>query len=460
MKIRSEDEIRESLFAAVTTRTGCSDVNEAGVLAQLIPEFAVELGRAHLETVRVRDTFYRRLAKGTDADARGREVLPSGLTREGAKFAVGGAFVFSRGTPAADLVTIPVGTPVVRSADGFRGTTLVECTIAIGDTQSTPAVPVVAARRGAIGNCWANDYDTLGGTLAGVESVTNTAAIQNGTDREDDDEYVQRQVDYVKSFGRVTRQALVNAALEVNDPTWGRVTHAAVSTPTEATRGIATLWIDNGTGLCDVPVEVASGEVLLDEAAGGERYLYLSGRPVATPPIIYATPSGGAPAAVAYTLAKSWGQVRLAAAAVAGDHFEAGAYYAYAGLVRAVQDKINGPVLDPAGGVCYIAAGDIVQVAPASLYGGGHLDVAISLVLKAGIAYPDDELARIRAAVVATINGSGIAQGMYRAAIKTLCMGMGTVLNVTRVLFNGVDEDIHGGAGQVIRTTDSNVEVQ
>lgn len=65
-------------------------------------------------------------------------------------------------------------------------------------TQTTQSAPVVAVEGGTSGNVGIGEIDTVVGDLAGVITVTNTAAFDNGVDEESDEALLQRVYDKVR----------------------------------------------------------------------------------------------------------------------------------------------------------------------------------------------------------------------------------------------------------------------
>ncbi len=459
MRIRPEEEITGQVFAELLGRTGCNDIREGGQIAQLAPAFARRLFRAQFDIVAARNSMSWKVARGTDLDHVGSLLLPDGELRTQGRRAVGGRFVFTANPVLAAPLLIPRGTKVSRSRDGFTFTTLSDITLLAGVSNS-PAVSVLAPRAGAVGNSIAGEIDEVASSITGVTSGTNTSSIGNGMDREEDDDYRNRFPLKVKSHGSTTGAAAIRAALAFEDETYGGVSSAAVSYPTEETPGVATLYIDNGTGDCDSPATIAAGEVLLAEAAGGETDLFLSNRPIVTPPVLY-TMVGGVSTAIPYLLFRSWGLCRLYSALTTGLESHAGEYTAYAGLVKLIQDLVNGQIAETWDEQLdgHTAGGTILNVKPASKYGGADLTVDVSVIFNP-LVNATVEKARLASRVTNFINARGVAGPGFRAAVSALLMKESTVRNITSVKFNGVDADVYPAAGQVIRTADASVTLR
>ena len=463
MKTVPESTFASELAAELVALTGVTDLRAEGPAEQITGAMGRRLFSGQATMLQNRNDGFYELASGVGLDNHMSDVLPDGDERATGARASGGGQVFERinGVTTAP-VTIPAGTPVSRSLDGAKYVTVAAALIAAGeessdDTGGSGPVSVVATSRGARYNVETGDIDTIATRLSGVTSTRNTAPIANGTDRENDDEARDRLRSYVRTIAAGTPAAILRAAKDFEDATYGRVKFACYSP--DAQPGLAYLYLDDGAGGYGEVANVDAGEVLLSAASGGETRLYLARRPLATIPTIYVD-SGAGPVAVAFHCVKTTGMVDVAAL-TAGDVVTAGAYTVYTGMVPLVQAMLDGNLQDPALQPGTSAAGVIVEVKPATVFGTAYLlvtaDVTIDDATVRADLYPV-----LEAMVAAKINtlpiedGTGAGIGRRAVVIATL-MAHPNVRNVTNVRFNSNAADVYPGIGQVLRAVTASV---
>ncbi len=133
-----------------------------------------------------------------------------------------GSVTFARYT-AGYVAVIPAGT-LVRTADGSQGFVVIGGGTGWGTAVSgyvLPAmatsfsVPVQAAVAGSAGNVQANSITQLAAAIAGVDTVSNAAALTNGLDAETDPALRARFVNYINSRSRATDAAVAYAIASV-----------------------------------------------------------------------------------------------------------------------------------------------------------------------------------------------------------------------------------------------------
>lgn len=131
---------------------------------------------------------------------------------------------FARYTPTAQAIIL-VGT-TVQSADGTQQYTVIADTsqsaysailnayvIAAGVTSCTATIKAVTPGTG--GNVGVGLISVLGSSIAGVDTVINTGAVTNGVDAESDTAVKARFVLYLQSLTQGTKQACINAVLNM-----------------------------------------------------------------------------------------------------------------------------------------------------------------------------------------------------------------------------------------------------
>lgn len=115
-----------------------------------------------------------------------------GMQRQQAQAATGYVTFSTGANPAVSTITIPAGVVLQSSSTSVQYTTTGSGTVSVGQTTSS-AVPVQAVIAGSAGNTGAATITQMVGQLVpGIVSVTNGAALTNGTDAEDDNSFKTR----------------------------------------------------------------------------------------------------------------------------------------------------------------------------------------------------------------------------------------------------------------------------
>ncbi|WP_127506625.1 baseplate J/gp47 family protein [Paenibacillus humicus] len=161
------------------------DKRQGSVAYDLLAPSALELAQAYIALTTALELGYAETASGEYLDRRAAE---RGITRKAA-VAAEGYVTFAGAVGTA----IPAGTTVTTSGD-----------IPIAFTTQAAAVvgqsvAVRAAIAGASGNVAAGAVNLVVGNLAGVLTVTNTAAFTSGSDAESDDSLRARYFDDVRT---------------------------------------------------------------------------------------------------------------------------------------------------------------------------------------------------------------------------------------------------------------------
>nr|WP_279183898.1 baseplate J/gp47 family protein [Acetobacter syzygii] len=158
---------------------------------------------------------------GADADS---FVGDFGLTREGGTAATG-VVRFTSFTPDNQSATIAVGTPVktasniiydvVEDSTNSAWSAADNAYIRSAGTASI-TVPVQCEVAGTAGNVAAGAICLLGSAISGIDTVTNDAALTNGSDGETDAALRTRFVSYINSRSKATLAAIENAITDVS----------------------------------------------------------------------------------------------------------------------------------------------------------------------------------------------------------------------------------------------------
>jgi uncharacterized phage protein gp47/JayE len=152
---------------------------------------------------------------GSDLDS---WIADYGLTRLGAATS-GGSVTFSRFTPTLQAI-VPTGS-IIQTADGTQQFQVIadaaQSAYVAGTGYVLPAATasitatVAALAPGAGGNVAIGVLNTLGQTISGVDTVTNTLAFSTGTNAESDAALRLRFVNYLSSLSKATSAAIGNA---------------------------------------------------------------------------------------------------------------------------------------------------------------------------------------------------------------------------------------------------------
>ncbi|AHI25485.1 hypothetical protein BGC31_05175 [Komagataeibacter xylinus] len=189
---------------------------------------------------------------GSDADS---FVQDFGLTREPGTAATGTVTLTSF-TPSSQSATIAVGA-TVKTASNLVYDVVADSTnpawSAADSAYVRPAgtasitVPVQCETAGATGNVAAGAICLLGTAIAGIDTVTNTAALTNGSDGETDAALRTRFVAYINSRSKATIGAIENAVTDVSaDLIYQVVENVDASGATLP--GNVVVFVDDGSG--------------------------------------------------------------------------------------------------------------------------------------------------------------------------------------------------------------------
>lgn len=385
-QIRRYSEIARAMIARLLSRSVVSDIGDASVAKHVLVNTARSLDRAYYDMSVIRDEYDLAKCRGDALDARALEIEgieDDDATRLGAEKAYGGAVVFWR-LVAAGTVVIPAGT-IVKTSSGRAFATVAQVQIeATSPAQiaghavglDSPPVSIVALEAGAAGNVAIGAIVAFGSKPAGVDDLQNLAPTLFGRDREGDEDFYARLQSAIRRLGKVTRQAIIAAALKVRLDTGQRVISARKIDDFDEL-GRTAVYIDDGAGTAESTTEITGETVTTGllgppthSAVGGEEFLRLDEWPVKTEAGVTITSStrGALTAGATYFLSPTDGWIKFDPALVATEVITAD-YTAFTGLIAEVQKVLDGLESDPATYPGYDAAGSQVRVlAPTVLW--------------------------------------------------------------------------------------------
>ena len=176
--------------------TRVTDFNEGSEIRNLLESIAVDVYTLMEEQNELTATGFIDSAEGEFLDRHGENPfinLPRDTGMEAS-----GSVTFSVDSVMTSETVIPEGTIVVNSSTGLEYTTLYD---AVLDTESTSVVVAVEClTTGEDGNCGIGEIDTIEEEISDIPtlSVTNEQTITGGTDYEEDEEYRERLLSYVR----------------------------------------------------------------------------------------------------------------------------------------------------------------------------------------------------------------------------------------------------------------------
>lgn len=206
---------------------------------------------------------------GTDVDT---FIADFGLTRL-AGTAATGAVVMTSFSPTSTSALVEPG-DIVRTVSGTNYVVTTDTSLATWDnTQggyvraagvSAITVPIAASSAGTASNAAAGAICLLGTSISGIDTVTNTAAITNGTDGETDAAARARFVTWLNTLDRATLASIEGA---IEDMATGIFCSGVenVDAAGNLLPGNIVLYVDDGSG--DV-----SDDVLADAYALADSY--------------------------------------------------------------------------------------------------------------------------------------------------------------------------------------------
>jgi uncharacterized phage protein gp47/JayE len=132
-----------------------------------------------------------------------------------------GSETFGKNTAAASPIQVPIGVTVQTAGGAIQYLTVADPTqpawspslnaYVLNTGQTQIAVTIQAVTPGASSNVTAGQLSQLATNVAGIDFVTNPAAIANGLNAESDTAFLARFVQYINSLSKATYGAIVSA---------------------------------------------------------------------------------------------------------------------------------------------------------------------------------------------------------------------------------------------------------
>lgn len=444
--------ILNRLTNRVVARSNLTGLESGGQLHTILTGFAREMDDANFQMSNLRDIWSINTATGTDLDERALDFPITEVTRGEATKATGNVTFSRSGT--SGTVNIPVGT-IVRTANGdAKYETTASGSIA--DTSSTSgAVTIQALVAGAAGNTDAATI-TQFDAIAGVETVTNASAVAGGTDKESDETFRAKIRTYLRSLARGTPDALKFAVLGITVDGAGTIRSADVVE--DFVNGVATIYVDNGTGTISTTTVVSGGTVVAS-AVGGESRIFIPNIPVAPGAVFTLYRNAGAlTEGTDFTIHKSTGQITFLTSAFPGGLTAADAitadYTYYTGLIQEAQRVVNGDPDDRVNYPGYRCASITAQVLPPTIL---QQTVIANVTLDSGYAsLGDDVRTDVQAAINLYINSLGVNEDVI---FSELVAAAQSVPGVYDIRFTTPTANVVIGAGELARALNANIDI-
>jgi uncharacterized phage protein gp47/JayE len=217
LKTQTFDQVVQAEAAAVQggVTSGLVDFSVGSILRTFAESVAAIVMWLQGLILQLLTTTRAATSTGSDLDS---WIADYGLTRLGAATS-GGSVTFSRFTPTLQAI-VPTGS-IIQTADGTQQFQVIadaaQSAYVAGTGYVLPAATasitatVAALAPGAGGNVAIGVLNTLGQTISGVDTVTNTLAFSTGTNAESDAALRLRFVNYLSSLSKATSAAIGNA---------------------------------------------------------------------------------------------------------------------------------------------------------------------------------------------------------------------------------------------------------
>jgi uncharacterized phage protein gp47/JayE len=407
-----------------------------GVLDQLVHAIAWQVAQLEDRVWELRD---QRLIDLADID--GLDVLASEYTGKGRCGAIParGKGHFTKSTGAN--VTVPAGTRLI----GSNGVEYVTLNSAHGGPLDTVTndVTIEAATSGVAGN--ASKESITFTALASSELVTGfelTTDLTGGAESETEAQLRARIRLWRAGFRAATGKGLEAIALNIEG-----VAYAYYDWQEDV------LYVSDAQGTADQR-ETQGSFVLLTNAFGTETRLQLPHRAIAKevsmPWISVQSPTSPPTFKVIESkLINPWGLLLLAEPPPAGWSILCQAYRYYTGIVRKVQDAIDG--LDEAFPYGAVPAGTVISVLPAR-----RVSTAVSVQCLVRKGSQDGINNRIRARILDFVNSLAMGEGFYPSQIIDKVMDEDGVLEVKLVT---PERGIGVKPNEILRIEEGNVTI-
>ena len=194
--------------------TKVTDFNEGSEIRNLLEAIAVDMYVLMEEENQLTAMGFVHTAEGEFLDMHGANPFINLPREEGSESS--GFVIFSTDEPVLSETIIPEGTIVINSETGLEYSTLNDAIISVNEDNVTVAVECLTT--GADGNCNIGGIDIISDSIADIPTltVTNEDNITGGSDYEEDDEYRERLLSYIRKddFGSLNYYNKLGTTIE------------------------------------------------------------------------------------------------------------------------------------------------------------------------------------------------------------------------------------------------------
>lgn len=430
---KSALEILRDLTAMTVGRTSLDDISNGSVLTTMYSAIAQELASVERKLVSIRESYFFDTASGLELDERVRELPLGTVRRLQASHASGGVLQITRSAIDSDLL-IPAGSEVLCSRTSMTYRTIEDYTMVSG-ASILSGIFVVATQPGQIGNCAIGEMNRIKGMPPEVLSCTNTIAVNNGFDEEEDSSLRARAKAYLNSLSRSQKSALEFLAVSFVGSTGERLRYARLVEPIDRP-AYSELYVDDGTAEMSVNTRSRVGKGMTGIVpVGGQQIIYHEAP--ATSPITanQLLINGQVIASNRIVSIPERGLVYVQGLQ-AGDEWSIGQstpYRVYTGIIAELQKEIEGDLNSPTRMTGFRAAGTRVVVKAIT-------PTLISLLVNLKIK-PTYSSAVVQSAVVqalvAYINSLSPMDTLYISQLVNVSMDIEGVLDIAFINQDG-----------------------
>lgn len=430
---KSALEILRDLTAMTIGRTALSDISNGSVLTTIYSAVAQELASVERKLVTIRESYFLDTVSGIDLDERVRE-LPLGTVRRLQASHASGAILQITREDTTNALLIPAGSEVSCSRTSMTYRTIEDYTMIEGVALLTN-IFVVASQPGAGGNCGIGEIDTIKSLPSAILTCTNTQALNNGFDLEDDSSLRARAKVYINSLSRSQKAALEFLAVSFVGSTGERLRYARLVEP-ENRPAYSELYVDDGTAEMSVQSRSRVGKAVGGVVpVGGQRVLYHEA-PATAPITAQQLRINGQSIAQNRIISIPERGIVYVQGLQAGDTWMIGEitpYRVYTGIIAEIQKEIEGDLDAPTRMTGFRAAGTRVVVKAIT-------PTLISLIVNLKVR-PTYSASVVQTAVVQTlvayINSLAPMDTLYISQLVNKCIDIDGVLDVAFVNAQG-----------------------
>jgi len=361
---RTKDEILTSLLARMVARSPVTDIVEGSVIYTLMSSIAEQIADSEYKLAKLRQQFTLTNTTGTDLDDRALEIGISRLRPTNAT----GEITLTRSSIGATL-TLDAGLRVSNPSNQALVYYTREQAV-FGTNDLTTTVSIIAGVAGSVGNAINNTITRLENFPSSIIACTNVNALTNGLDEETDDQLRNRCKQFIQSLARSQPQALQTLAKSYIATDGTRALNAAIY-ESETLPAYCELLIDDGSALYNTVITENITSTAFAVHTNQSPLVMPVSSPITDSSNIVLTRTRGSLVLdpKKYRIIHERGLIIFLDRSdlVENDIITTNSYSIYTGLIKELQNLIEGSPADPINNPGYRAAGVRVRVLPAPI---------------------------------------------------------------------------------------------